>query len=174
MKGLNRGQNKHYRIRCKCRVSSPDENAEKDWMRSKRSKQDGSQHLIFGGGRIWMTELDPQTGVLIHIKICQKDKRWLILNHKDPKLFSVKVKLSEVRYSYGALMCQIAAKVVKGRTGNSLCKCQPLKRSKIAQQEMQKPECEKQLYKYLELLYKLDNPSRLRIRVWFWLRSQKS
>merc|ERR1712192_130262 len=27
--------------------------------------QDGSQHLIFGGGRIWMTELDPKTGFLI-------------------------------------------------------------------------------------------------------------
>jgi len=27
--------------------------------------QDGSQHLIFGGGRIWMTEIDPQTGFQI-------------------------------------------------------------------------------------------------------------
>merc|ERR1711971_1502441 len=27
--------------------------------------QDGSQHLIFGGGRIWMTELNPQTGFQI-------------------------------------------------------------------------------------------------------------
>ena len=24
--------------------------------------EDGSMHLIFGGGRIWMTELDPVTG----------------------------------------------------------------------------------------------------------------
>ena len=23
---------------------------------------DGSQHLVYGGGRIWMTELDPVTG----------------------------------------------------------------------------------------------------------------
>ena len=31
--------------------------------------QDGSQHLIFGGGRIWMTEIDPQTGKLSIIAI---------------------------------------------------------------------------------------------------------
>ena len=25
--------------------------------------EDGSMHLVFGGGRIWMTELDPVTGL---------------------------------------------------------------------------------------------------------------
>ena len=40
----------------------------KSWHSLKGSAQDGSQHLIFGGGRIWMTELNPQTGVLVIAK----------------------------------------------------------------------------------------------------------
>ena len=39
--------------------------------------EDGSMHLVFGGGRIWMTELDPVTGasktmkliIVVHIDI---------------------------------------------------------------------------------------------------------
>ena len=48
----------------------------KSWHSLKGSAQDGSQHLIFGGGRIWMTELDPQTGVSVIAKLfpfCQKN-----------------------------------------------------------------------------------------------------
>ena len=41
----------------------------------KDFNQDGSQHLIFGGGRIWMTELNPQTGKLTE----------LFLSHNLPK-----------------------------------------------------------------------------------------